>query len=185
MRSMFTDMKQGTPQDWAHIAAEHGKHQKSVAAAQIMEGLARLESIEVGFAASQLTHSLMAGTLARRAGASDEEVVAALCHDLGKLFSIPNHGPIAAEMLKPYVREDIYHAVYWHQHFQGRYYFEHLGLDPEARARFEGESWYDFAVKLVDEWDAPAFDPGFPVDSLESFRPEVERIFSSPKQMVA
>jgi predicted HD phosphohydrolase len=182
---MFTDMKQGTAEEWAHIAAEHGKHQKSVAAEQIMEGLARLEAIEVGFAATQLTHSLMAGTLARRAGASDEEVVAALCHDLGKLFSIPNHGPIAAEMLKPYVREDIYHAVYHHQAFQGRYYFEHLGLDPEARARFEGESWYDFAVKLVDEWDAPAFDPDFPVDSLESFRPEVERIFSNPKKMVA
>jgi predicted HD phosphohydrolase len=182
---MFTDMKQGTPQDWAHIAAEHGKHQLSAAAGQIMDSLARLEAIEVGFAANQLTHSLMAGTLARRAGASDEQVVAALCHDLGKLFSIPNHGAIAAEMLKPYVSDDIYHAVYWHQAFQGRYYFEHLGLDPEARDRFKDESWYDFAVKLVDDWDAPAFDPAFPVDSLESFRPEVERIFCSPKQMIS
>ena len=117
---MFTDMKQGTAADWAHIAAEHGKHQKSMAARQIMESLRRLEEIEVGFAANQLTHSLMAGTLARRSGASDEEVVAALCHDLGKLFSIPNHGPIAAEMLKPYVSEHIYHAIYWHQDFQGR-----------------------------------------------------------------
>ncbi len=108
---MFTDMKQGTAADWAHIAAEHYKHQASEAASQIMESLARLEKIEVGFAANQLTHSLMAGTLARRSGASDEEVVAALCHDLGKIFSIPNHGPIAAEMLKPYVSEDIYHAI--------------------------------------------------------------------------
>src|SRR5436305_14308268 len=112
---MFTDMREGRAEDWAHIAVEHGKHQKSVAARQIMEGLARLEAIEVGFAADQLTHSLMAGTLARRSGASDEEVVAALCHDLGKLFSIPNHGAIPAEMLKPDVSEAIYHAVYWHQ----------------------------------------------------------------------
>jgi predicted HD phosphohydrolase len=181
---MFTDMRQGKAEDWAHIAAEHGKHQKSVAARQIMEGLARLEQIEVGFAANQLTHSLMAGTLARGAGASDEEVVAALCHDLGKLFSIPNHGPIAAEMLKPYVRDDIYHAVYWHQEFQGRYYFEHLGKDPEGRGRFKGESWYAFAEKLVDDWDAPAFDPAFQVDSLESFEPEVTRIFSNPRAMI-
>ena len=98
---MFTDMKQGTADDWAHIAAEHGKHQKTQAAKQIMDSLSRLEAIDVGFAANQLTHSLMAATLARRSGASDEEVVAALTHDLGKLFSIPNHGPIAAEMLKP------------------------------------------------------------------------------------
>ena len=103
-RAMFTDMKHGTAEDWAHIAREHGRHQASVAPRQIMESLRRLEEIEVGFAANQLTHSLMAGTLARRSGASDEEVVAALCHDIGKLFSILNHGPIAAEMLKPYCR---------------------------------------------------------------------------------
>jgi predicted HD phosphohydrolase len=181
---MFTDMREGTAADWAHIAAEHGRHQKSSAARQIMEALARLEAIEVGFAANQLTHSLMAGTLARRAGASDEEVVAALCHDLGKLFSIPNHGPIAAEMLKPYVSDDIYHAIYWHQEFQGRYYFEHLGKDPEGRARFSGESWYGFAERLVDEWDAPAFDPAFEVDPLESFETQVTRIFSNPRAMV-
>lgn len=181
---MFTDMKQGKAEDWAHIAAEHGRHQKLQAARQIMDSLRRLETIEVGFAANQLAHSLMAATLARREGASDEEVVAALCHDLGKLFSIPNHGAIAAEMLKPYVREDIYHAVYWHQEFQGRYYFALLGKDPEGRERFKGESWYGFAEKLVDEWDAPAFDPGFEADSLDSFAPEVERIFSSPRAMI-
>lgn len=181
---MFTDMREGQARDWAHIAAEHYKHQAAAAPKQIMESLARLAAIEVGFAANQLTHSLMAGTLARRSGASDEEVVAALCHDLGKLFSIPNHGAIAAEMLKPYVSEDIYHAVYWHQEFQGRYYFAHLGKDPEGRQRFAGESWYAFAEKLVDEWDAPAFDPDFDVDPLESFEPEVTRVFTHPKAMV-
>ena len=182
---MFTDMRQGNASDWAHIAAEHGKHQKNIAAEQIIESLKRLEAIEVGFAANQLGHSLMAATLARRDGACDEEVVAALCHDLGKLFSIPNHGAIAAEMLKPYVSEDIYHAVKWHQDFQGRYYFEHLGKDPEGRERFRDESWYAFAEKLVDEWDAPAFDPDFDVDPLESFEPEVTRVFSNPKAMIS
>ena len=181
---MFTSMKHGTAEDWAHIAAEHGKLQQSAAPRMIMDSLARLAEVEVGFGCSQLQHSLMAGTLARRDGASDEEVVAALCHDIGKLFSIPNHGPIAAEMLKPYVSEDIYHAIYWHQDFQGRYYYEHLGKDREARRRFEGEGWYRFAEKLVDDWDAPAFDPAFAVDPLESFEPEVTRVFSNPKKMV-
>lgn len=184
LSAMFTDMKHGKAEDWAHIAAEHAKHQKADAPKQIMDSLRRLEAVEVGFAANQLTHSLMAGTLARRAGAGDQEIVAALTHDIGKLFSIPNHGPIAAEMLKPYVSEDIYHAVYWHQEFQGRYYFEHLGKDPEGRSRFENESWYDFAVRLVDDWDAPAFDPDYPVDPLESFEPEVTRVFSNPRKMI-
>lgn len=180
---MFTTMLEGTAEDWAHIAAEHGKHQKSAAPKQIMESLARLKDIEVGFAADQLTHSLMAATLARRSGASDEEIVAALCHDLGKLFSIPNHGPIAAEMLKPYVSEDLYQTIYWHQDFQGRYYYEYLGQPANKRDRFKDEPWFATAERLVDEWDAPAFDPSFDVDPLASFEPEVTRVFSSPKRM--
>ncbi|MBC7497635.1 MAG: metal-dependent phosphohydrolase, partial [Sphingomonadaceae bacterium] len=37
--------------------------------------------------------------------------------------------------------------------------------------------------KLVDEWDGPAFDPDFPADALESFRPEVTAVFTAPKRM--
>lgn len=180
---MFTDMREGTKDHWRVIATEHRTHQQSAAPMQIMDTLRRLEPMQLGFAANQLTHSLMAGTLARRDGASEEEVVAALCHDIGKVMSIPNHGPIAAEMLKPYVSEDIYNAIYWHQDFQGAYYYEFLGRSAELRNNFKDQSWYDTAVKLVDKWDAPAFDPGFDVDSLESFEPEVVRVFSNPKRM--
>jgi predicted HD phosphohydrolase len=175
-------MLEGTQGDWAAISLAHLEHQRSEAPRQIMDNLARLGELTLGFAADQLTHSLMCATLARRSGASDEEVVAALCHDMGKLFSVPNHGPIAAEMLKPYVSEEIYQAIYWHQDFQGEHYFAFLGKDPRARDRFRQEPWYDFAAKLVDEWDAPAFDPEFAADPLESFAPEVERVFARPKR---
>ena len=43
---MFTTMVEGTAEDWAHIAAEHGKHQVSAAPRQIIESLARLAAIE-------------------------------------------------------------------------------------------------------------------------------------------
>ncbi len=177
---MFTTMLEGTREDWGHIAGEHMKHQVSAAPQQIMESLARLAAIEVGFGANQLQHSLMAATLARRDGASDEEVVTALCHDLGKLMSIPNHGAIAAEILKPYVSDDLYHAVKWHQDFQGRYYYEFLGKSASMRDQFKDEPWYATAEKLVDRWDAPAFDPAFDSDTLESFAPEVTAVFSRP-----
>ena len=179
---MFTTMLEGTREDWAEITAAHITHQRQAAPQQIMDRLARLGTMQLGFAADQLTHSLMTATLARRAGASDEEVVAALCHDIGKLFSVPNHGAISAEVLKPYVSEEIYQAIYWHQDFQGAHYFEFMGKDPRARERFRGQPWFAFAEKLVDEWDAPAFDPGFQPDPLESFAPEVERVFSRPKE---
>jgi predicted HD phosphohydrolase len=177
---MFTTMLEGTPEDWGHIAQEHMKHQESTAPGQIMDSLRRLEAIEVGFGANQLAHSLMTATLARRDGATDEEVVAALCHDIGKLMSIPNHGAIAAEILKPYVSEDLYHTVKWHQDFQGRYYYEYLGKSANMRDRFKDEPWFATAEKLVDRWDAPAFDPDFASDSLESFEPLVHKIFSKP-----
>ena len=177
---MFTTMLEGTKDDWTHIAGEHMKHQVSAAPQQIMESLARLASIEVGFGANQLEHSLMTATLARQDGASDEEIVAALCHDLGKLMSIPNHGAIAAEILKPYVSDDLYHVVKWHQDFQGRYYYEYLGKSKDMRDRFKDEPWFAVAEKLVDRWDAPAFDPDFKADSLESFAPVVTKVFSKP-----
>lgn len=179
---MFIDMRQGVREDWQVIGAEHRVHQKSQAPGQIMDTLRRLEPMQLGFAANQLTHSLMTATLARRDGATAEEIVAALCHDIGKVLSIPNHGPIAAEMLKPYVNEDIYHAIYWHQEFQGEYYYEFLGKAAD-RERFRNEPWFAMAEKLVDRWDAPAFDPEFKIDSLESFEPEVVQVFSNPKRM--
>jgi hypothetical protein len=30
----------------------------------------------------------------------------------------------------------------------------------------------------------PAFDPGFEVDPLDSFEPEVTRVFSNPRAMI-
>ncbi len=184
MAATFRRMQDGTLDDWMIIGRAHMVHQKAAAPMQTIDTLRRLGDMTLGFAADQLTHALMTATLARRAGASDEEVVAALCHDIGKVMSVPNHGPIAAEMLKPYVSETIYHAVYWHQHFQGQYYYNHLGRPTDLRMQFKDASWYGFACRLVDEWDAPAFDPDFDVDSLESFEPEVVKVFSSPHTLI-
>lgn len=179
---MFTRMDQGTVEDWMVIGRAHVEHQQTAAPLMIMDTMRRLAPIRVGFAADQLTHCLMTATLARQDGAADEEVVAALCHDIGKVMSIPNHGPIGAETLKPYVSDHVYHAIYWHQHFQGAYYYNHVGKPTDMREQFRAEPWFGFAETLVDKWDMPAFDPDFAVDRLESFEPEVTRVFSSPKR---
>ena len=99
-----------------------------------------------------------------------------------RLAQDPIHGAIAGEMLKPYVADEIYHAIVHHQDFQGRYYYEHLGKDPNAREKYRGEPWFEMAEKIVDRWDAPAFDPDYDVDSLESFEPEIRRVFAAPKR---
>ena len=57
------------------------------------------------------SNALETATFAEKAVADTEMIVASLCHDVGKLISVWNHPAIAAEILKPYVREEIYDAM--------------------------------------------------------------------------
>ena len=93
-RATFTRMDHSTRDEWLNIGRATEELQPSVPDA-MLEMLGRLESIYAGFGVSQLHHALQAATMARRAAASDELVLAALCHDVGKVISIPNHAAIA------------------------------------------------------------------------------------------
>jgi len=179
----FTRLDQSDQSDWMRIQAAHIDHCRSAGPLRIMDQLRGLRDLTLGFTCDQLQHALMTATLARRAEADEESVVTALCHDIGKAFSVPNHAAIGAEILKPYVSGNHYHAVLHHQEFQGRYYFNHFGQSTRLREAYRGESWFDLAEMLVDEWDMPAFDPDFVADPLESFEPAVTRIFSAPMTM--
>ena len=111
----------------------------------MLEGLG---DITDGFAVDQLRHSLQTATRAEEAGADPEMVVAALCHDIGKYVSVPNHPRIAAEILRPYVRDEVFQVILAHQDFQGRHYYHHFGGDPEARDQYRGEPWFALAEQL-------------------------------------
>jgi predicted HD phosphohydrolase len=68
--------------------------------------------------------------------------------------------------------------VSYHQDFQGRYYYEHLGMDPNLRDQHRGQPWYELAEKFADQWDQKAFDPDYLVETLEHFEPMVVNVFS-------
>ena len=110
----FTRMDESTAEQWAVIGAETFKNQPRVADA-FLSMLRQLEGITDGFATNQLVHSLQTATRAERAGADDEVVVASLCHDMGKIVSVFNHPAIAAEILRPYVRSEVYDMIRTHQ----------------------------------------------------------------------
>ena len=103
----FRRMDESTAEQWAVIGERTQENQGRVADRLIML-LESLASISDGFITDQLTHCLQTATMAERAGADEEMVFAALCHDIGKAVSVPNHGAISAEMIKPYVRHDVY-----------------------------------------------------------------------------
>ncbi len=182
MATTFTRMDESTAEEWAVIGAETMKNQPRVAE-QVLTMLRQLEGITDGFGTNQLVHALQTATLAEKAGADPEMVVASLCHDIGKVISVFNHPAIAAEILKAYVRDDVYQVIKVHQDFQGRHYYHHFGGDSNARDRYEDKPWYDLAARFADEWDQVAFDPDAETFPLDHFEPMVREIFSTPQNM--
>jgi predicted HD phosphohydrolase len=175
----FRRMDESSAEQWAEIGALTAQRQGRVAA-QVLHMLGGLADITDGFAVDQLRHSLQTATRAEEAGADPEMVVAALCHDIGKYVSVPNHPRIAAEILRPYVRDEVFHVILTHQEFQGRHYYHHFGGDPEAREQYRGEAWFALGERFADEWDQTSFDPDYPTQSLAHFEPLVRDVFARP-----
>ncbi len=173
----FTRMDQGAIEEWMVIAG-HCSDRQSRTPAVIKSMLRRLEEQVDGFSINQLQHSLQTATRALRGGASEELVVAALCHDIGKVISIENHPAIAAEILKPYVSQETYEIIRTHQDFQGKHYYALIGRDPDARRKYQNEPWFELATKFTDEWDQTSFDPAYDTLPFDHFEPMVDRIFS-------
>ena len=183
--TFFTRMDESTQEQWEFIGAEHARHRDRVADRVLML-LESLSEVVDGFATDQLTQCLQTATLAERAGADDEIVVAALCHDIGKAISVANHPAIAASILKPYVRDDVHEMIRVHQDFQGRHYYQHFGGDPNAREQHRdtlSPEQFELAAKFADEWDQIAFDPDYDTLPLSHFEPKVRSIFQ-PKSAV-
>jgi len=177
-------MDQARPEDYAIITP--ALVQRQAAMPEVIKTMLRQLGGQVdGFAVNQLEHSLQTATRALRAGASEELVVAALCHDIGKVVSVLNHGAIGAEILNPYVSDETYQIIRTHQEFQGRYYNAALGKDPDERRHYVNEPWYELACRFSDEWDQTSFDPDYDTLPLRHFEPMIDRIFARPQQNVA
>lgn len=139
-----------------------------------------------GFPIDQYDHALQAATRAYRANASDELVLAALLHDVGKTISMSSHAEVAAAMLKPFVSSATYRILDTHTAFQGRYYFHLIGQDPDQYLTYRNEPWFDSACTFSTEWDCPAFDVGYSAKPLEDFVPLLQKFLGAkPKALFA
>ena len=176
MNARFTRMDQSSRDEWMVIGKATMEVQSEVPK-RIMGMLRDLAQVQGGFGVDQLHHVLQTASMARRANASDEMVLVSLCHDMGKVISIPNHAAIAAEILKPYVSKDAYQVLRTHQEFQGRHYFQYFGASTTLREQYRAEPWFALAEQFTDEWDQAAFDPAYPVLPLAEFEPLVQQFF--------
>ena len=144
---------------------------------------------ELGAKVDLYTHGLQTATRAFRDGASDEMIACALIHDVGELLSPSNHGDIPAGLMRPFVSKAMWWTLAHHEIFQGYYYYDHVGLDKNARDRWldgrDGghggvapEGAWEMCAEFCRKYDAPSFDPAYECMELEEFEPVLLRIFS-------
>jgi hypothetical protein len=144
-------------------------------------------------------HLLQSARLAWKSGASEKVVLACLVHDIAIAgFIRGDHGYWAAQMLEPYVDEEVSWAIRYHQAL--RFYAdESVGYAyPELYAKLFGPDYQpdeyiarDYEMARNHKWymtsrlicvnDLYAFDPNVQVE-LEEFTDIVGRNFKQPKE---
>ena len=93
-------------------------------------------------------------------GADDDWIVATLLHDIGDGLAPQNHDRMAAEILRPFVREEVTWVVEHHGAFQMIYYAHHLdGWNPNERDQYRDHAYYQTAVDFCERWDQNCFGP--------------------------
>ena len=173
----FTQMKAGTRADYLLLDQSEREFALQLPE-RVLGALRDLDHAVEGYPVSRLEHSLQAATRARRDGADDELVLAALIHDMGDLLAPYNHAELAAAVIRPYVREQVSWIVEQHGLFQTYYYVHHLGGDRNMRERMRGHRWYDICAGFCEQYDQCSFDPKYPSLPLAEFEPLVREIFA-------
>lgn len=175
----FTRMEDGTREDYELLDRSERDYVRRLPE-HVLEAVRKLDTTLAGYPVSRLEHSLQAATRALRAGADDELIVAALIHDVGDELAPYNHAPIAAAIIKPYVRPEVTWIVEHHGLFQTYYYAHHSGGDRHGRERFRGHVWFEACRRFCAEWDQCSFDPSYAWEPLARFEPLVQAIFTRP-----
>lgn len=172
----FTAMEHGTQADYDLICA----HDASIVAGQADHVLDWLKAMDGDspYQISRLDHSLQTATRAERDGADEETIFCALLHDIGEILAPANHSQAAAALVAPYVSRKNHWIVEHHGLFQGYYYFQFTGADPNARDQFRDHEYFEACADFCARWDQASFDPAYKTHALEHFEPLIRQIFA-------
>lgn len=175
----FTAMKHGTKADYDFLEQHEIPYRAGTAKRVLRELASQGEESLAGYRITRLEHALQSATRAWRDGADIDWIVAALLHDIGDGLAPQNHDRMAAEIIRPFVREEVTWVVEHHGVFQMIYYAHHYeGWNPDARDEFAEHSCYQSAVDFCERWDQNCFDPDYDSQPLEFFAPLVEEVFA-------
>jgi len=174
----FTAMKDGTEKDYL-LLQKLEKPYIALTAQRVLDELARQgESTLEGYKITRLDHALQSATRAVRDNADVDWVVGTLLHDIGDGLAPQNHDRISAEVIRPYVREEVTWVVEHHGIFQMIYYAHHYGWDKNAREEFKDHPGFNSCHDFCERWDQASFDPDYKSEPLSFFAPMVSEVFA-------
>lgn len=174
----FTAMADGTKEDYELLEKHEKTYFAGTADRLIKELRSQADETISGYQITRLEHGLQSATRARNEGADIDWVVGTLLHDIGDGLAPQNHDKFAAEIMRPFMRDEVVWTVEHHGVFQMYYYAHHYGWDREKRNEFKDHPFYQSCVDFCERWDQSSFDPDYPMDSLESFEDEVREVFA-------
>lgn len=144
-------------------------------------------------------HLLQSANLALKAGMPEKTILACLLHDIANaIFIKSDHGYWGAQLIEPYVDEEVSWAIRAHQALRffpdesvgysyPEAYIKHFGADyrpddyiQDAYARARNHKWY-MTSRMITVHDIYAFDPNVHV-TWEPFIDIVGRHFRQPEE---
>lgn len=175
----FTEMKHGTKADYELLHELEKPYFAETGQRLLRELASQADDSLSGYKVSRLEHALQSATRAWRDGADIDWIVAALLHDIGDGLAPQNHDRFAAEILRPFVREEVTWVIEHHGAFQMVYYAHHYeGWNQFEREKYADSPYYQSAVDFCERWDQNCFDPDYDSKPLEFFAPMVEEVFT-------
>ncbi len=144
-------------------------------------------------------HLLQSAAKARNAGLPEKQIFACLLHDIAVSgFIRADHGYWGAQLLAPYVDEEVTWAIRAHQALRfypdesvgyayPELYIKYFGADYKPDGYIEDEykaavnhKWY-MTARMITVYDIYSFDPDFKVE-LSEFTDIIGRNFKQPKE---
>jgi predicted HD phosphohydrolase len=177
----FRRMRDATREEWEEIERlEDELYDPADGALALLETLR--DAPLAGHPVNGWEHSLQAATRALRAGEPDDMVVACLLHDAAVGIAPANHGQVAAEILRPYVSDEVYWVVKHHGIVQKLQMVNHpywgSGVAEEHVAPLRGNPYFERTRQFCNDYDGASFDPDYDTLPLSAFAPQLKAVFS-------
>ncbi len=177
----FTEMKHGTREEYEFLRTQEHQFNTMTADRILRELASQAEDTIGGYKITRLQHALQSATRAESEGADTDWIVAALLHDIGDGLAPQNHDKMAAEIIRPFVREEVSWVVEHHGVFQMVYYAQYYeGWNQHEREKYSDNRYYQSCVDFCERWDQSSFDPDYNMHDLQHFEPLVREVFDRP-----